>query len=857
MHPPGCIVAAMQLRSIVLLLSVALGCTDVEPPAGQCRFDSDCDEGAVCAGNYCRTGCVTDRDCAAGQRCSESDRFGVLTCHAIAVAAQCNRTSDCPSGLSCLDGVCRAQCQQDYDCQVINPFFRCVSNACALSCAAGAADCDGASSNGCEARTDSIAHCGRCGNACAGAPHADATCTATGCGTRCQQGYADCDGVASNGCEVELAVDASHCGACGRACSVINGQGQCAAGVCGRARCNATFDDCDGVAANGCEARIDSAAHCGRCGNACTASMLCTAGACASSCTGGTTLCGESCVDTRTSATDCGRCGNACPSAPNASPSCAASACDIVCNPGFSRSASGCIPIAAPRLVAPASLSTLNGNRDVVFEVALAPGTDGAVIELCRDRACTMVVERFVGAGARITRSGALSPGLYFWRSYGRVGPNAGIAPSALTWEVLVPARAVTGDASSGAVLDVNGDGFADLAVSEPGTERVMLYPGSATGPGARPATTLTLALPMSALGRDLAAGDFNGDGFADLVATAPMAQQVHVFSGSATGLGATGLVRTRVVIGSYGTGVATGDFNHDGYADLAVGFSCFKGCRPGVDVFLGSATGLGATPVTITTPDPFSDFGDRLAVLGRLAPGAAFDSLVVLMRSKGGSSLVVYRGSATGIATTPTQTIALGEPASAVAAVGDVNGDGLPDLAVVSQGGTGAPGLQIFMGAADGLATTAATITDGENLGGPVAALGDVNGDGFADLIAGNGFHSARVFLGSGSGRMVPGPVLSAPAAPTGMEGYGRFSQGLGFVGDLNRDGFDDIAVGAPDDGDNFCSGEVFVFPGRATFVAPLTPSIILTVPDARCSGSFGGAIASFARPPLRARIS
>ena len=109
------------------------------------------------------------------------------------------------------------------------------------------------------------------------------------------------------------------------------------AGVCGRARCNASFDDCDGVAANGCEARIDSAAHCGRCGNACTASMLCTAGACAPSCTGGTTLCGESCVDTRTSATDCGRCGNACPSAPNASPSCAASACDIVtpaANPG-------------------------------------------------------------------------------------------------------------------------------------------------------------------------------------------------------------------------------------------------------------------------------------------------------------------------------------------------------------------------------------------------------------------------------------------------------------------------------------------------------------------------------------------
>jgi hypothetical protein len=85
-------------------------------------------------------------------------------------------------------------------------------------------------------------------------------------------------------------------------------------------------------------------------------------------------------------------------------------------------------------------------------------------------------------------------------------------------------------------------------------------------------------------------------------------------------------------------------------------------------------------------------------------------------------------------------------------------------------------------------------------------------------------------------------------------MEGYGRFSEALGFVGDLNRDGFDDILVGAPDDGDTWCSGEVFLFQGRAAVTAPLVPALILTVPDARCGGAFGGAIASFARPSGRA---
>jgi hypothetical protein len=166
--------------------------------------------------------------------------------------------------------------------------------------------------------------------------------------------------------------------------------------VCGRERCNAGFDDCDGDPANGCEARIDSDHPLRPLRQRVHGQHGLHRGRVRPELHRGTTLCGESCVDTATSATDCGRCGNACPGAPNAAPSCVASACDITCNPGFTRSASGCSPIAAPRLVAPASLSTLNGNRDVVFEVALAPGTDGAVIELCRDRACTMVVERFV-----------------------------------------------------------------------------------------------------------------------------------------------------------------------------------------------------------------------------------------------------------------------------------------------------------------------------------------------------------------------------------------------------------------------------------------------------------------------------
>ena len=849
----------MHLRALVLLLVVGLGCTAPQPPAGQCRFDSDCAEGAVCAGDFCRTGCVTDRDCPSGQRCRESDRFGVLTCHAIAAQAQCNRTSDCPVGLSCLDGQCRVQCRQDYDCQVINPFFQCVANACSLACAAGAADCDGDARNGCEVDLQrDVRHCQACGRACASAPHADAVCASTGCSTRCQAGFADCDGVAANGCESDLAADASNCGACGRACTVANGQGRCASGACARARCDASFDDCDGVAANGCEARIDSSTHCGRCGNACGASMVCTAGACATTCAAGTTLCGASCVDTRTSAADCGRCGNACPSVANASPVCAASTCDVACNAGFVRAATGCAAIAAPRLVSPASLSTVVGNRDIVFEVEPATGTDGAIVELCSDRACATVVDRIIGT-ARVTRAGALPAGLYFWRAYGRVGANAGLTPSTQTWEVRVPARGIAGGAASGSLLDVNGDGYPDLAVGEPRAQRVMVHLGTATGPTARASATLTTPDAESEFGARVVAGDFNGDGFADLAATAPSAQRVHIFSGSASGLVATGVTRSRDVFGTYGTGLAAAsDLDRDGYADLIVGFSCFKGCGPGVDVYLGGATGLAATPLTISSPDRFSDFGDQIDVVVRGATGSAYESLVVLQRSKGSAAALVYRFTATGLDPTPVQTIALSTAVGQIAAAGDVDGDGFPDLAFGVQGAASPAAVQVFRGGAGGFAETPITITDGENVGGSLAALGDVNGDGYGDLIAGNGFSSARLIFGNLEGRLSLGPVLTAPAAPAGTEAYAHFGAAVAFVGDLDRDGFDDIVVGAPDDGDTYCSGEVFGFRGRASFgTEPVAPVIILTVPDDRCGGGFGQSLASFVRPGRRVSAS
>lgn len=142
----------------------------------------------------------------------------------------------------------------------------CSNGAC---CARGRADCDGAVANGCEVDLASSAtHCGGCDMACD---------FATGClgGACCPTGFSNCDGSAANGCETNLLTEETSCGVCGLACRPGE---ECAEGTC---VCGPGFSDCDGAAANGCETDImQNDTHCGECGVACGATELCDAGVC-------------------------------------------------------------------------------------------------------------------------------------------------------------------------------------------------------------------------------------------------------------------------------------------------------------------------------------------------------------------------------------------------------------------------------------------------------------------------------------------------------------------------------------------------------------------------------------------------
>jgi hypothetical protein len=231
-------------------------------------------------------------------------------------------------------------------CSLPHATAQCLGGTCRVaSCTGTWRDCNGQPADGCEVQSSSDPkNCGTCGNGCPpsmGTPFCNnGQCTAS----NCPSGTADCDGAASNGCEVATLTDTKNCGGCGIACSANNATPICQAGKCGIGACATGFGDCDGLPGNGCEVDLGtSSAHCGGCGKACTASNAtgtCAAASCTLQCNAGYGNCNGSWSDgceasTQSSVQHCGACNKPCSAGANATAACNSGTCSVSCTTGY------------------------------------------------------------------------------------------------------------------------------------------------------------------------------------------------------------------------------------------------------------------------------------------------------------------------------------------------------------------------------------------------------------------------------------------------------------------------------------------------------------------------------------------
>ena len=306
--------------------------------AGHC-FDTSSDIqhcgkcGATCQASVNATAACLGGECGIG-----TCNLGFFDCdHGAANGCEVNASTD---DRNC--GMCGKACTAG-----ANQSSACQNGTCSTACNAGSADCDGNAANGCEVSSDTDAsNCGACGNACALA-NAASVCKAGACTVdACNPGFDDCNRSPRDGCEADLGQDVNHCGNCMKSCVGANGVPVCRLGSCGIASCNAGFADCDSLAINGCEISIVAdAKNCGACGRSCNGAnsvQACQGAACViMSCSPGFSDCDKTpangCeVSVAGDIMNCGGCGNACPVPVNAAASCANAQCGVgQCKFGF------------------------------------------------------------------------------------------------------------------------------------------------------------------------------------------------------------------------------------------------------------------------------------------------------------------------------------------------------------------------------------------------------------------------------------------------------------------------------------------------------------------------------------------
>ena len=304
---------------------------------------------------------------------------------------------------------------------------------------------------------------------------------------------------------------------------------------------------------------------------------------------------------------------------------------------------------------------------------------------------------------------------------------------------------------------------------------------------------------------------------------------------------------------------------NGDGYSDVIIGAPYYTNGETNegrVYLYLGSATGLGASAAwTAEGNQANANFGFSVASVGDVNGDGYSDVIIGAPYYTNGENkegrAYVYLGSATGLGASAAWTAESNQANAnlgySVASSGDVNGDGFGDIIVGAPYYTNGESLEgqayVYLGSAGGLNNNAAWTTESNQVNGGfgfLASAGDVNGDGYGDVIIGAYFYSngesaegrAYVYLGSASG------LSSSPAwTAESNQANANFGYSVASAGDVNGDGYADVIIGAPyyTNGESK-EGRAYVYLGSAT---GLGSSVAWTAESNQANANFGYSVA------------